>query len=324
MKWACGVITVPSRRNDLLLQTLDGLNRAGFPKPRLFVDGHACWKDYEVELEAGCSLNLRFPPPVRAWANWFLGLSELYLREPASDLYGMFQDDVLFCRYLREYCEAFPGLIRPDAHYGERFYLNLYCAEGVPARGNPDLSAAHGRDGWFKSNQLGCGALALIFPNRAVRALLSAKHMINRPNDERDNPDRQGRNLDGSVSEALCRSEQLRNREPYTEWCHRPSLVQHSGEVSSINGRRWTEGARDWPGPEYSPLPLLSRPEPAALPLPHATLQEWEEERARLLAAIDGDRARQARADAGDFYTRKVAEYERRLAAHEKMRPAAG
>lgn len=321
MRWQVGVITVPARRNDLLPQTLSGLDRAGFSRPRLFVDGedpdaHESWEHW-LPFHG---LTFR-SPAVGCWANWFLSLSELYLRDPAADFYHISQDDVLYCRDVREYCEAFPGFARPDGFWSERSYLNLWTGDSPPALGNPDLAAAHGRDGWFRSNQLGCGALALVFPNAGVRTLLASRFMINRPNDERDNPERQSRNVDGSISEALCRSEPLRNREPWTEWCHRPSLVQHAGEVSSISGRRWAGGATDWPGADWSPLPLLDRPAPPPDPA------EWEAERERIRAALAADTIRMDKAETPaerDRLARWIEIYRARLAAHEARRPKPG
>ena len=340
-EWSCGLITVPSRRETLLEGTLGGLRRAGFPDPRLFVDGRS--DNYDGCLNAYAK-TFR-DPVIRAYANWVLGLWEIYARQPRADFFAMFQDDVVFCRDLRAYCEAFSGWAR-----GERAYLNLYTAEGMPAKGNVELSRAAGRDGWFRSNQLGSGALALVFPNHAVRALLGSKLMAGRPYDDLT---RGWNNIDGAVSEALCRSEQRRIGEPYTEWCHRPSLVQHAGEFSTIDKRRestdhdpawiaahpfrWPagSGAPDFPGEDWSPLTLLGEEarDVAAEnaknnkpPAPQMTPAEWAEERERIRAAMAADTLRLNRAktpaDVAHF-ERWIAEYRARLAAHEARRPGA-
>lgn len=257
-EWGYGVMTVPERE-PLLARTLGSLGRAGFPHPRLFIDGagheHAArWRARRPDLPVSTR-----QPLLRVAGNYALSLYELYQRQPRADFYVLFQDDLLAVRDLRAYLERCPLWERG------RVYLNCYTADSPPARGNVALSEAHGRPGWFRSNQLGCGALALVFSNEGVRDLFATRLLADRPWSDAG---RGWRGIDGGISEALCRSDRLREGKPYTEYCHRPSLVQHVGEVSTVDKRkcavehepdfprkRWhpNEGAPDFPGEAWSP-----------------------------------------------------------------------
>lgn len=272
-EWAVGVTTVPERLTTHLPRTLGSLYRAGFAGPRLFVDGpadaqglpkyfHSCspWFDR-------VSVTVR-DPLVRVAMNWTLGLWELYARQPRADFYAMFQDDVLICRDAREYVE------RQKLWERGRVYLNLGTLD-IPScpvdhpNSNRRLSREHTGPGWFKSNQLGWGALGLVFSNEGVRDLLSSRLIVDRPWSDAG---RGWRGIDGGIAEALCRSAQLREGRPYTEYMHRPSLLQHVGATSTIDKRKTTtthepnfpryqyceiDGCTDWPGEDWSPLTLL-------------------------------------------------------------------
>lgn len=206
--WAYGVTTVPQRRKTHLPQTLASLRNAGFDKPRLFVDGAAdasSWKE-EFALEAvarGTEGN------IRTFGNWMLALWELRIREPWADFYAIFQDDIVISANAKKYIEQNPF---PD--YG---YANLYT---VPH--NQDL-CQKGHTGWFKSNQLGKGALALVFWHDSVLKLLSSDHMADRPGDAV----RGHRSVDGGVVDSL-------RKKGVSEYCHSPSIVQHLGMESTM------------------------------------------------------------------------------------------
>lgn len=329
MDWAYGVLTVPARRNTLLVGTLCSLNRAGFTLPRLFIDGEKGWEEPTSQWLAQRSpwfVNIQTTtrwPKVGVHGNWVLSLYELYVRQPRADRYALFQDDILVCRDLREYLEGFEG---GDMH---RSYLNCYTADSPPATGNVELARRHGRDGWFRSNQRGSGALALVFDNEGVRTLLASRLMTSRPYDD---PTRGWRAVDGGISEALCRSDQLHvHRQPYTEWCHRPSLVQHVGYDSTISAKvdalvtdvpepkRWPpgSGAPDWRGEDYSPLPLL-----VGHGRPKMSHEEWVRERDAIVRAVAADEER-IRVDPvnADIYRRAIANYRVRLREHERLHP---
>lgn len=211
IKWACGLTTVPQRKGDLLPQTLISLRAAGFD-PRLFVDGAPGGWD-----EFGLPVTYRFPG-VRAFGNFILGLAELYIREPGADRYAMFQDDFVTYKNLRPYLDT--------CQYPSSGYWNLYT---FPE--NQALAPA-GSTGWFKSNQRGRGAVALIFSREAVQVLLASReHIIDRPTHINGH-----KSLDGGVLSAMRKA-------GWEEYCHNPTLVQHTGFNSIIANRtrpdRW-------------------------------------------------------------------------------------
>jgi hypothetical protein len=202
LKWAYGLTTVPSRFDVLLPRTLASLALAGFPTPRLFVDG-----DFNREH---FSIVDRYPhtvhhPALRTHGNWVLGMYELYIREPLADRYALFQDDFVTYRNLRQYLDASP--------YPGKGYLNLYL---FPEEVQP-------RTGWYESRQNGKGAVALVFDNESLRVLLTAKHLVDRPR----SPARGHKCIDGGIVDSMKEA-------GYKEYVHNPSLVQHTGMISSM------------------------------------------------------------------------------------------
>lgn len=250
IKWQVGLTTCPARFDTLLPETLRSLERAGWSSPRIFVDGRApgsLREKYEVTERN---------PRIKTFANWILGLGELYARNPCADRYLMVQDDVAFVRNLRSFLERkeWPG----------KGYLNLYT---TPC--NQPLSAGRGK--WFESRlvgsgdpalrlQTGKGALAFCFNHESVRVLLSARHNVDRIMDPTNH-----RGIDGAVVTAM-------NYAGYREYCFDPSLVQHTGKVSAVDKRRVSTGddpnfpqyqweprsfAVSFPGEDFDALKLL-------------------------------------------------------------------
>lgn len=240
LRWACGVTTVPIRRDDLLKDTLVSLEAAGFDKPRLFIDAAApgvamayC-RDFELEVTSHW-------PAIRVYGNWVLALAELYIRNPTADRYAVFQDDIVCSRNLRQYLDA--------VSYPDKGYLNLYTS-----RSNFDIMPREmaAKGGFYLSNQYGRGALALVFDRRAVKALLThpeaARHMVERPED----PGRGDRAVDGGVVTALAKV-------GIKEYVHNPSLVQHMGLQTTVPGRRYNYGSdgAGFRGADYDCMRLL-------------------------------------------------------------------
>lgn len=215
--WQYGVTTTPVRVADGLLdRTLDSLQRAGFPLPRLFVDGAEEVSRYK-EKYGGCEVTCR-NPNVRTHGNWILSLYELYLRNPHANRYAVFQDDLVTYPNLRDYLDS--------CQYPERGYWNLYT---FPENQKicPTNSSGEQQVGWYASNQRGLGAVALVFDREAVIALLTAKHMVERV----AHPKRGHKSVDGGIVTAMKNA-------GYREYVHNPSLVQHTGEKSSMGNKR--------------------------------------------------------------------------------------
>lgn len=246
LKWQYGVTTVPSRRGDLLPRTLASLKAGGFPTPHLFVDGSKTVSDWEKDF--GLPVTARWPQK-RTYANWLLSLWELYFMNPHADRYAMFQDDFVTYQNLRMYLESVPY---PGNGKG---YCNLYtfpsnqqlCPRAfVQGRGN----VGDQLQGWYQSNQMGLGAVALVFSNEAVVTLLSHPHMVKRVKDK----DRGWRITDGGIVEAMS------YQSGWKEYVHNPSLVQHTGDVTSLqNGLIHSPHpkAKSFRGEDFDAMTLL-------------------------------------------------------------------
>lgn len=234
MKWTYGITTVLERREDLLPKTIESLKQAGFDRPWLFVDG--CTHKQAVELYEdyfGSSISgvtVR-NPKVKAFGNWMMGLWELYLRNPHSDYYGMFQDDFVTYKNLRQYLES--------TKYPLNGYWNLLT---FPQNQN---NAPKGSTGFFISNQRGLGAVALVFNKKAVMELLASEHMVGRPQNTR----RGVKAIDGAVVTAL-------SKVGYKEYVHNPSLIQHTGNKSVI-GHQVHPKAPSFQGESFDATDLL-------------------------------------------------------------------
>lgn len=235
LEWSYGLTTVPCRRKDLLPRTLTSLRKAGFDKPRLFVDGcnDALSWSREFELEVTC----RFPT-IRTFGNWILSLWELYIRQPNADRYAMFQDDFVTYRNLRQYLESVP--------YPSDGYCNLYT---FPQNQKLAPKTRHGGtvDGWYPSNQMGRGAVALVFDGYSVKNLLAAAHIIDRPQDIH----RGWKAIDGGIVTAFRKMGRV-------EYVHSPSLVQHTGLHSSMGNKPHLQ-AESFRGEDYNVLELLEQ-----------------------------------------------------------------
>lgn len=246
-RWACGVTTVPSRRDTYLPRCLASLAAAGFTDLRLFVDGGGDSDSWENEF--GLPVTLRSGQPVRAFGGWVCALWELWARNPAAERFALFQDDAVFVKNLKGYLDR----CRLDVN--GKTYWNLFTYP--PPRQRDLLGEGCAVPGWYPSNQYGRGALGLVFDRQGVIDLLSARGMVDRPNDT----DRGHRNLDGAVVQAL-------GGQRYVELVHNPSLCEHLGEVSAI-GHRNGEGdrtrvSRDFPGEGFDATTWLGLTAPTA------------------------------------------------------------
>lgn len=204
MIWSYGITTVRSRRDNVFRTTLASLKEAGFDKPHIFLDG-GTEDDYK---EFGLPMTIH-SCNIRTAGHWILSLIELYTKSPNAHLFAMFQDDFVTYKNLRQYLETF--------QYPTKGYLNLYT---FPE--NQDL-CPEGKVGWFKSNQFGKGAVALVFDRETITALLGQPYMWLRFQDEMKGH----RNVDGGVISAM-------RNVGFTEYVHNPSLVQHIGKISSM------------------------------------------------------------------------------------------
>jgi|TARA_R110000824_G_scaffold395565_1_gene596316 hypothetical protein len=221
LTWSYGVTTVPERVNKLLPRTLDSLSNAGFPTPHLFVD-----KCREPSIYNQFNLpSTIHSSNIRTFGNWVTALWELYTLSPHADRYAVFQDDFVTCLGLREYLEQtkWPG----------EGYLNLYTFPENHKRIKDKPT------GWHRSNQLGKGAVALVFNREAIVALLSSQRLVERPQCKK----RGHKYVDGGIVESFKKLKM-------SEYVHNPSLVQHTGTKSSM-GNRTHPKAPSFPGETF-------------------------------------------------------------------------
>ena len=208
--WAYGVTTIPERIDSHLPQTLKSLVAAGFPSPRLFIDDCKDPSNYDC---FGLEYTNRWPR-IRIAGNWVLSLYELYIRNASADFFAIFQDDFVTYPNLREYLEW--------CKYPNKGYWNLYTFPVNIKHMRKRLNLPPDQIGWFQANQMGKGAVALVLSNAAVVTLLGYPYLLKRfPNVRRGH-----RAIDGGIVDAF-------KPQGWKEYCHNPSLVQHTGDISS-------------------------------------------------------------------------------------------
>lgn len=222
MDWAVGVTTTLSRKGPILSRTLESLKCGGFNSPHLFVDGDCdggSWRE-QYGLEVTC----RGGKNVRTFGNWVLSIYEVYIRNPHADRYALFQDDFITYKNLRPYLER--------CTYPEKGYWNLYT---FPSNHGslPDDGRGGKQVGWHLSNQLGRGAVALVFSKEVLTTLLSLKGFLTRIEDHH----RGWRCVDGGIVDNL-------KTVGIKEYVHWPSLTQHTGRVSAMDKRK---GLKEYP-----------------------------------------------------------------------------
>lgn len=203
--WAVGMTTAP-RARPTLRKALASLAAAGWANCRLFAEPNTVLPDEFAHLPISWR-----DSALGAFPNWYLGLSELYLRDPLADAYLICQDDALFATGSRDLLEQ---TLWPAANVGA---VSIYTPSHVSAGKTPGFHPEH--RGWAS-----WGALAYIFPNASLRELLAHPLFIDH---RRHGPGEGLRNVD-SVVGAWCELAGL----PY--FVHVPSLAQHIGETSTI------------------------------------------------------------------------------------------
>ena len=207
--WAYGITTVSDRVDNPFPATLASLESAGFCNPRIFIDGGGDKEVLRKYETYDCPITNR-REKVGALGNWILALWELYIREPTAQRFTIFQDDILVCKGLRDYLDT-QGLQKDS-------YWNLIV---YPV--NEKLKPSSGYRGWYRSDQMGRGAQALVFDLTAVIEILKSDGMVGRPQDLR----RGKQNIDGVVLNTL-------KSLGYVEYVHSPGLVTHLAVPSAI------------------------------------------------------------------------------------------
>lgn len=217
-KWESAITTVPSRiANGLFSKSLEAIDRAGFPKPRVFVDGGIPLATQSTIVSNGYALTIR-NEPIQVAGSWFLAVWEMYIRNPYAEVYAIFQDDIILARNIREYMESTP-LLAQDLYYFN-LYTNAENSHGIPVYAQ----------GWVRAPRKGKGALALVFTHKVLQKLLCAEHMVGRFLDASTGKfklPRRMRSVDGGIYESM-------HKAGIYELVHSPSLCQHKGVKSTV------------------------------------------------------------------------------------------
>jgi hypothetical protein len=205
--WSVGTTTA-GRQQPTLDRMLSSLAQAGWEWPRLFADADAVVPQHWAHLPT-----THRDVQLGAFPNWLLALAELALRDPHADAYLLCQDDVVFCRGLRDFLER---NLWPSDRVG---VVSLHCPSHY-ARGKPPGFHLEDRgwDSW--------GAQAYLFPNNSVFELLAASAAWTH---RKTGPANGSRNIDSVVGQ-WCRGARL----PY--YVHAPSLAEHIGNSSTLYG----------------------------------------------------------------------------------------
>ena len=244
LNWAVGVITVPFRRETTFPSTIKSIEAAGFNRPHVFIDGDddsLAWWSWDIVTTVRGRRHGNF-------GNWYLGLAELYDLNPHADRFLMFEDDIIAVRNLREYLES------PMPAGG---YCNLYTG----GERNPILAETQ-PTGWFASDQRAAGALGLMFDNETVIRILGSEVFVRC----RQNPNNGDMRIDGAICLAL-RSDPAR---AIIEYCHKPSLLQHTGADCSVLDKVRKERGLRLMNPAVARSPLFPGEEFDAMELSHA------------------------------------------------------
>lgn len=203
--WAVGMVTAP-RIEETFTQSMRSLIAAGWDSPRIFAEPESPIPDEMKHLpitqrtdKAGC------------WQNFYLGLQELFTREPDADAYMLAQDDVIF----------YPG----DASENLRQYLerSLWPADDGAAVSIYCGALYHRKPGWHQlDGEWLWGACAFIWPRESLKSFLGTTAQ-------------QWSALKRERMVDVCMGRWHTQQGKKTWYCS-PSLTQHIGDTSTIWG----------------------------------------------------------------------------------------
>lgn len=204
-RWSIGITTAP-RAAPTLERCLGSLARAGWEQPRIFAEPDA-------PVPTGLPVTWR-ASRMGAWPNWYLSLAELVMLEPLADCYFLSQDDVVFCRHVREFLEQDLWPAR------ETGVISLFCPS--IDQGQPRLPD-YGPHEVVTGSSL-AGAPTYLFPAASARAFLQDPQVIEH---RLKGPHRGLCNIDVVVG----RWAQQTGRKVYY---YSPALAATMGDTSSI------------------------------------------------------------------------------------------
>jgi hypothetical protein len=235
MRWSVGVTTC-ERKQSTVRRSLTSLHDAGWPIVRVFVDSDTSELSY---LSKQPLVSWHHGERLGAFANWYLALTELIMREPNSHAYLLAQDDVVYAKNCRKYLESIKW---PD----NAGILSLFCCPGY-IRG-PEVGFHAENHGW------GClNALAYIFSNECAFKILANAAVVNH---RRAGPEEGTKHIDRVVGR-WCEEERL------NYYVHCPSLCEHIGDTSTLAPHRRNAGNRvskDFVGEQFDCMRIYQAP----------------------------------------------------------------
>jgi hypothetical protein len=205
-RWAVGLTTAP-RRQPTFVRTVQSLNATGWSPEEIHVFAEPDAFSGKNDLPSMLTVRGR---KAGAFSNWYLALQELVYTQPTADAYLMLQDDIVCCRWLRQYLEH---ALWPAEVTG---FVSLYCGM---------LQSNCARSQGFVKMQAGdmlYGALAIAFSGSAARALLL------HPLFQRHRESGTGTHgIDAVLAKWVTQS-------GLPGFVHSPSLISHTGLTSAI------------------------------------------------------------------------------------------
>ncbi len=203
--WAVGITTAP-RRIPTLGSCAESILHAGWPEPKLFVDGKTEIPESIATLETS-----RRDSSIGAFPSYVVSLLELYMQHPRADAFMMVQDDALMLGTpaTRDYLEK---ILWPC---DGPCIASLYCSTRY----------SQIEHGWHQLDEPWVwGAVAFVFSREAVKALLTSPLLAT----HREQPEDKGLyRIDVLIG-------QFAEEEGIPIYYPTPSLVQHIGTISTI------------------------------------------------------------------------------------------
>lgn len=211
-----GIITA-QRGSDRLIGTIESIRRAGFTATiMLEVDGTSCPITPDRAIEYGVAIR---QTPVNSCVRNWKNLAERMLRTTQASWLLLMQDDIVWCD---SGCRILEATI---AHYNKigSHNLGMLSAYTSPAMVPAGLDNNQGWvDARFYGKTIGLwGALALCFPRSSLEFLMTHNRFVNH-------------NSSRALDYAIGNTFRGYTEPPMSVMVHTPSLVDHTGDISTI------------------------------------------------------------------------------------------